>query len=146
MNRTKNLRRQVGAGTEGRVIWAMTIAIGISGGCATDRQQADASPPDGPPARLVVDQTPQATTAPAARPTNPLNGQRAYGYLEQICAIGPRISGSEGMRKQQELIKAHFEKLGGKVSFQQFEATNPLGGAKVPMANLVCEWHPERKE
>ena len=82
----------------------------------------------------------------AARPVNPLNGQRAYGYLEQICALGPRISGSEGMRQQQQLVQAHFEKLGGKVSFQRFDATNPLGGAKVPMANLVCEWHPDRKE
>ncbi len=87
-----------------------------------------------------------AASAEAARPTNPLNGQRAYAYLEQICALGPRISGSEGMRKQQELVKAHFEKLGGKVSYQPFEAASPLGGAKVPMANLICEWHPERKE
>jgi hypothetical protein len=87
-----------------------------------------------------------AVAAEEARPTNPLNGQRAYGYLEQICALGPRISGSEGMRRQQELVRAHFEKLGGKVSFQRFEAANPLGGAKVPMANLICQWHPERKE
>jgi hypothetical protein len=81
-----------------------------------------------------------------ARPANPLKGQRAYSYLEQICALGPRISGSEGMRRQQELLKAHFEKLGGRVSFQRFEAANPVGRAKVTLANLVCEWHPERKE
>src|SRR5215468_3722916 len=84
--------------------------------------------------------------AEADRPTNPLNGQRAYQYLEQICALGTRVSGSEGMRKQQELVQAHFEKLGGKVSYQRFDANNPLGGAKVPMANMICQWHPERKE
>jgi hypothetical protein len=49
------------------------------------------------------------------------------------------------MRKQQELVQAHFEQLGGKVHFQRFETANPRGGPKVPMANLICEWHPERK-
>ncbi len=50
------------------------------------------------------------------------------------------------MEKQQTLVKEYFEKLGGKVSFQRFLANNPLGGDKVPMANILVEWHPERKE
>jgi glutaminyl-peptide cyclotransferase len=77
---------------------------------------------------------------------NPLDGHRAYEYLKSICAIGPRPSGSPAMEKQQAMLKEHFEKLEGKVSFQKFLAKNPLGGAKVPMSNLVVEWHPERKE
>jgi glutaminyl-peptide cyclotransferase len=77
---------------------------------------------------------------------NPIDGQRAYGYLQQICALGPRKSGSVGMQKQRELLQTHFEKLGGKVSIQRFLARNPLGGEKVPMANMIVEWHPERKE
>jgi glutaminyl-peptide cyclotransferase len=76
----------------------------------------------------------------------PFNGERAYGYLKDICAIGPRVSGSEGMRQQQAYLKTHFEKLGGKVSFQEFKPHNPLDGKPVPMANLIVEWHPERKE
>ena len=44
-----------------------------------------------------------ATVAP---PTNPLDGQRAYGYLQQICALGPRPSGSPGMQKQQSCYKS----------------------------------------
>jgi glutaminyl-peptide cyclotransferase len=98
------------------------------------------------PALLAVAICLAVGSAASARPANPLNGQRAYEYLTQICALGPRISGSEGMRRQQEMVKEHFEKLGGKVSLQRFEVANPLGGAKVPMANLICEWHPERKE
>ena len=86
---------------------------------------------------------PPASNAAAV---NPLNAQRAYGYLQQICAIGPRLSGSAGMEKQQALLEAHFEKLGGKVSYQKFLANNPLGGENVPMANMFVEWHPERKE
>src|SRR5262245_9987572 len=31
----------------------------------------------------------------------PFNGDRAYGYLKEICAIGPRVSGTEGMLRQQ---------------------------------------------
>lgn len=76
----------------------------------------------------------------------PVNGERAYGYLKDICAIGPRVSGTAGMERQQELLKGHFEKLGGRVSLLTFEARHPLEGTKVPMANMLIEWHPDRKE
>jgi glutaminyl-peptide cyclotransferase len=80
------------------------------------------------------------------KPKNPLDGARAYRYLQEICALGPRPSGSPGMQRQQELVTRHFEQLGGKVTLQKFQAANPLGGANVPMANVIVEWHPERKE
>lgn len=76
----------------------------------------------------------------------PVDGERAYGYLNEICRIGPRVSGTEGMRRQQDYLKAHFEKLGGSVSFQEFPARHPLDGSRVTMANLIVEWHPERKD
>ncbi len=79
-------------------------------------------------------------------PKNPLDGLRAFRYLEQICALGPRPSGSPAMQKQQALVREHFEKLGGKVTLQKFRARNPLGGDHVPMANVIVEWHPDRKE
>ncbi|MCU0880356.1 MAG: M28 family peptidase [Pirellulaceae bacterium] len=75
----------------------------------------------------------------------PFDGQRAYEHLQAICAIGPRVSGTPGMQKQQDLLIAHFEKLGGKVSRQEFAVRHPLDGSRVPMANLIVEWHPERK-
>jgi glutaminyl-peptide cyclotransferase len=81
-----------------------------------------------------------------SRPGNPLNAERAYGYLKEICAIGPRISGSPGMRQQLRLLRQHFAKLGGHVQFQQFMAPDPRGGAKVHMVNLIVEWRPEKKE
>ena len=43
----------------------------------------------------------------------PFDAKRALGYLEAVCKIGPRISGSEGMKKQQDLLDKHFSKLGG---------------------------------
>ena len=33
----------------------------------------------------------------------PFDGQRAYQMLKTLCALGPRPSGSPGMKKQQEL-------------------------------------------
>jgi glutaminyl-peptide cyclotransferase len=74
------------------------------------------------------------------------DGERAYGVLKEICAIGPRVSASEGMLKQQAMLKEHFEKLGGKVTMQEFPARRPIDGARVQLANMIVEWHPERKE
>jgi hypothetical protein len=76
----------------------------------------------------------------------PFHGARAYEYLQAICAIGPRVSGTPGMAAQQKLLEAHFTKLGGKVEYQRFRVRHPRTGAPVPMANLIVRWHPERKE
>jgi hypothetical protein len=127
----------------------MAAAVGLfEGGCAVERPAVadDATTPPAAssgPAQGIVD-----SEAPARprQPTNPLDGSRAYGYLQRICELGPRPSGSDAMHKQQQLLKDHFEKLGGLVTFQRFLAPNPLGGEKVPMANLVVQWHPARKE
>jgi hypothetical protein len=76
----------------------------------------------------------------------PFDGRRAYEYLNELCALGPRPSGSPGMQAQQELLGAHFKKLGGKVRLQKFRVRHPQTGAAVPMANLIVEWHPQRRE
>jgi peptidase M28-like protein len=76
----------------------------------------------------------------------PFDGAQAYQYLQQICAIGPRPSGTPAMQQQQRLLIEHFRKLGGQVQFQEFRARHPQTGGAVPMANLIVHWHPERKE
>src|SRR5947209_1561205 len=58
-----------------------------------------------------------------AGPTSPaFDAERAMVYLNAVCKIGPRISGTDGMKQQQELLQKHFEALGGKVTFQRFTA------------------------
>jgi len=74
-----------------------------------------------------------------------LDGKRALGYLQAICAIGPRISGTAGMQQQQELLRKHFEALGAKVETQLFTARQNSQRAPVEMANLIVSWQPERK-
>ena len=76
----------------------------------------------------------------------PFNGAGAYEYLQQICAIGQRITGSPGMLQQQKLLTEHFEKLGGKVSLQEFQMRHPQTGAMVTGGNLIVQWHPEKQE
>jgi hypothetical protein len=74
----------------------------------------------------------------------PFDARRAMGYLEDLCAIGPRISGTDGMKKQQDLLKKHFEALGGKVELQPFTARQLSQKQPVEMANMVVSWYPER--
>ena len=76
----------------------------------------------------------------------PFNGQRAYDYLNELCALGPRTSDTPGMQAQQALLSQHFKKLGGKVRLQKFRVRHPDNGKAVAMANLIVEWHPERRE
>jgi glutaminyl-peptide cyclotransferase len=84
--------------------------------------------------------------AETTTPSIPFDGSAAYGYLKQLCDIGPRMSGSPGMAAQQKLLVDHFEKLGAKVTRQEFKARDPLTGNAVPMTNLLVQWHPDRKE
>lgn len=70
---------------------------------------------------------------------------RSIDYLKQICAIGPRISGTPGMVKQQDLIEQHFTKLGAKVERQKFTGKQVSRPASVEMTNLTVTWFPDRE-
>jgi glutaminyl-peptide cyclotransferase len=78
--------------------------------------------------------------------SNALNAKRAMSYLEKICAIGSRTSGTLGMKKQQEMLMEHFELLGGVVLWQPFEVRHPETGQKVEIKNMVVQWRPELQE
>lgn len=75
----------------------------------------------------------------------PFDGERALGYLRDLCKLGPRISGSDAMKKQQELIEQHFTRLGAKVERQAFQSRQNSRPAPVNMTNLIVTWHPERE-
>ncbi len=75
---------------------------------------------------------------------NPLDADRAYGYLNAICEIGPRMSGSRGMKRQQKLIEEHFKPLADEIEWQRFKAGDPRDKSKrVRMANFVAKWRPQ---
>jgi hypothetical protein len=90
-----------------------------------------------------------ADNAGVARVGSPPEGfdpRNSFAYLEQICAIGPRISGTQGMLRQQEIIEEHFVALGADVKYQEFDAAHPETGAPVRMRNMIVSWHPESKQ
>lgn len=74
-----------------------------------------------------------------------IDGKRFQKYLEQVCAIGPRISGTAGMRRQQTLLIEHFEKAGLQVRKQTFQAKQVTRAETVEMTNLIVSIRPEKK-
>ena len=73
------------------------------------------------------------------------DGARAVKYVKELCDIGPRISGSDGMKKQQELIEAHFKKLGATVTRQEFKARQKSRKNETDFVNLIISWHPDKE-
>lgn len=87
------------------------------------------------------DQVPQTPNDPAA-----FDGEYAFEILKAICDLGPRVSASEPMLKQQEMIREHFEGLGATVINQDFFAAHPLdNNRKVQLRNMIARFHPEMK-
>ena len=76
----------------------------------------------------------------------PFDGPRTLADLTTLCEFGPRPSGSEAMRKQQDFLEKHFSDLGARVVRQTFRVRHPVDGSAVEMVNLIIQWHPETKE
>ena len=74
------------------------------------------------------------------------DGQAAYEILKSICDIGPRVSGSAGMRKQQQFIEEHFKSLDAEIGHQVFTVRHPENGSQVQMKNLIARFHPKRRK
>ncbi len=87
--------------------------------------------------QFAQDRLPQAT-----KEIN-FDGEQAIKYLNTLCDLGPRISGTEAMTRQQKIIMDHFEKLGAFVFLQKFEGKQPSQLKPVPMANIIISFHPQ---
>jgi hypothetical protein len=121
-----------GSGTRlRRAAWFALASLGVALGLAG--------------AFLYRSRTPEAQAAMLAANVE-IDGERAYKYLKEIVALGPRPAGSAANTKQRELVAKHFEKVGAKLSEQPFSTNDPRSGAKVEMVNLVGSWHPERRD
>lgn len=83
--------------------------------------------------------------AGAAEPET-FSGVRAMEHLEAICRLGPRPSGSDGMRRQRAMLAAHFREAGATISGQAFQIRDRRSGQPVHIENLVASWHPDRDE
>lgn len=111
--------------------------------------RGDEVPPIAIPPGAVAPNGGEQLLAPVSKLTLkqiPFDGEAAYQYLKDICAIGTRISDSEGIAKHRKQLQEHFEKLGAKVTLQEFTVRNPVTGLPTKLQNIIVTWHPERKE
>jgi hypothetical protein len=131
--------------------WVVGVSLVAAAGCLSQSDPAAATTPE-QPSQLADDKGgPKVTEfATGADPKDEPKGvkfdsERALKYLKQLCDIGPRISGSEGMKKQQELVEKHFKDLGATVTRQEFKARQNSRKEDTPMVNLIVSWHPDKE-
>jgi glutaminyl-peptide cyclotransferase len=70
-------------------------------------------------------------------PSERFDGDRAFGHLKALVAIGPRPAGSPGAAKTRDYIKQHLASLGLTVEEQRFDARTPIG--PIAMVNLRAQ-------
>lgn len=130
----------------------LVLAIGVACSVCVLRTSRGAPPAPPDEASEQAASRPASLSLEVASPTSTgsspaFNGALAYEHLKALCALGPRVSGSPGMLRQQELLQAHFTSLGARVRLQQVPSRrHPLTREPTPLANLIVEWQPEAKQ
>jgi len=113
--------------------WVLGVGAAAALGCVTH-----ADPPK------KTDFAEDAVPKPLVAADLKFDSARALTYLKALCDIGPRVSGTDGMKKQQEVLEKHFKDHGATVARQEFKARQLSRRADTEMANLVVSWHPEK--
>jgi hypothetical protein len=128
----------------GRTAVALGLALAVGCFQTPSGQPPTDDPAEDPPkpTKFAEDRVPPV----AADKLPKVDGDRAAKYVKQLCDLGPRVSGTAGMARQQELLTKHFEGLGGKVTRQEFQVRQRSQRADVRMTNLVVSWFPDRKK
>ncbi len=65
------------------------------------------------------------------------DGRRAYRYLEEQVAFGPRVPGFEAWNECRDYYRRHFVSLGLEVDSQVFSFTDPYTGVDSPLVNII---------
>lgn len=67
-----------------------------------------------------------------------IDPNRAWKYVEEIVAIGPRWDGSKGQQRLGEYLHAKLKQTGATVEDDSFTADTPAG--KIPIRNIVAKF------
>lgn len=78
-----------------------------------------------------------AVTVAATSPRPAFDSTRAYRYLKEQCALGPRNPGSDGHRRAIDYFTAHFASLGLPVAKQAFVHRDMVDGRPIDLVNIV---------
>ena len=95
---------------------ATLVSCGSKGGATIEAAPAAASPA-----------APQAPAAPPAGSTGGFDGQRAYQYVSDLVAIGPRTAGTDGNHHAQQYIIGKLQSFGCPVDQEDFSTPTPTG-------------------
>ncbi|QDU22598.1 M28 family peptidase [Urbifossiella limnaea] len=118
----------------GAVLAGLVAAAGLAAGCSAGAQSPTKK------SGFAEDAVPKAIPAVEF----PFDQTRAVGYVKQLCDIGPRVSGTDGMAKQIELVEKHFKAHGATVTRQEFKARQASKREPTNFTNLIVSWHPEK--
>lgn len=134
------MERSINPLVPGLSVLAVLVVVITTLGCFGMSTTTETNEEQKPPRDEFASDRGQGAEKPVA-----FDAKRSMGYLEAICKIGPRISGSDGMKKQQEMLQKHFEAHGAKVELQKFNATQVSEKKQIEMANLIASWSPDKE-
>jgi glutaminyl-peptide cyclotransferase len=125
-----------------RILLASALALSVAGNVACSKGSS-AAPPDKNTAASAVTPSQQATapapsdTAPPdSRPLPQIDSKRAFQYIKEIVAFGPRPIGSQSHKKLEDYITAHLK--GDQVEDDAFTADTVEG--KFPVRNIIAKY------
>jgi hypothetical protein len=121
----------------------VVVAVGLPGcsGEPGERGRADSAAPVEQPAdaaRAAVGSTADAAREAADR----FNADRAWDYLVRQVEFGPRVPGTPAHQACGDWIEETLRNLGGRVSADRFDYTDP-DGRTWPLRNILARFGPE---
>lgn len=68
------------------------------------------------------------------------DGERAYQYLKEQVAFGPRVPGTEASVVCRNFLVNHFLQLGARVDSQTFVFFDPYSQTDIPLVNVIASF------
>lgn len=116
---------------------SLVMSCFLGSGCSAEPQKTT---PAAQPSTVQGSANPAVPTAiPAVPPetTGGFDGSKAYEHVARLVAIGPRPSGSEGIRRAQDYIRGQLQSFGCHVEEDNFHASTPVGS--MAMKNILVK-------
>jgi glutaminyl-peptide cyclotransferase len=122
--------------------WIIVAICLLLAACASGSTNADKPAPAAPAASPVAAQSAPpaiaaADAAPPAAQTGGFDGTRAFEFLREQVAFGPRQAGTPALAKTQDYLKVQLASFGCAVDEDNFTGQTPIGALR--MKNIVAK-------